>query len=521
MALITVSPANFGGCQRTVTLDGSISGSTLNYTITSTCSSSEQAYTGIQLLLNGASIHHEYSTGSSGWGVYPIGKNCSFSGSHSVNKNSSIVLTLKVSSGSDIGGGGNKAEGSYTFTIWNDINAYRPDGSTQNGLIFNLTTSDGGSWTNLTNEPNNFYKTYGTTATISNIRPNVTGIHYTKNSVTNNNASSFTWTFNSANYIVHLYSAWNTYTVRYNANGGSGSMANTTATYNTAFNLRNNSYTRSGYSFLGWSTSSNATTATYSNGQSVSNLTTVNGGTVDLYAVWEALPPQDLLIYATDRDTNSITLTLGSISAIDITGYTIYYKVSSDTGYISINIDETTEYTITGLNADTDYDIYFVATNASGSTESEVWTYSTLLNDPMITLIEVNNLTPFACDIMVNASIDPARELQYSFSNDGGTTWTDYQGSNIYSWNDLEEETKYNIFVKVKAVHIGINSSDTFAEDNITITTPADQAKIRIKQNGQWIKGKTYYKKDGQWIKAKKIYIKVDGQWKINNNYDN
>ena len=43
MALITVSPANFGGCQRTVTLDGSISGSTLNYTITSTCSTSQQA----------------------------------------------------------------------------------------------------------------------------------------------------------------------------------------------------------------------------------------------------------------------------------------------------------------------------------------------------------------------------------------------------------------------------------------------------------------------------------------------
>jgi uncharacterized repeat protein (TIGR02543 family) len=35
-----------------------------------------------------------------------------------------------------------------------------------------------------------------------------------------------------------------------------------------------------------------------------------------------------------------------------------------------------------------------------------------------------------------------------------------------------------------------------------------------------WIKGKTYYKKDGQWVKAKKIYIKVNGQWKIGTNYD-
>lgn len=35
-----------------------------------------------------------------------------------------------------------------------------------------------------------------------------------------------------------------------------------------------------------------------------------------------------------------------------------------------------------------------------------------------------------------------------------------------------------------------------------------------------WLKGKTYYKKNGAWVKAKKIYIKVDGQWKIGTNYD-
>lgn len=35
-----------------------------------------------------------------------------------------------------------------------------------------------------------------------------------------------------------------------------------------------------------------------------------------------------------------------------------------------------------------------------------------------------------------------------------------------------------------------------------------------------WLKGKTYFKKDNAWVKAKKIYIKVDGQWKIGTNYD-
>ena len=35
-----------------------------------------------------------------------------------------------------------------------------------------------------------------------------------------------------------------------------------------------------------------------------------------------------------------------------------------------------------------------------------------------------------------------------------------------------------------------------------------------------WLKGKTYFKKNNAWVKAKKIYIKVDGKWKIGTNYD-
>jgi hypothetical protein len=35
-----------------------------------------------------------------------------------------------------------------------------------------------------------------------------------------------------------------------------------------------------------------------------------------------------------------------------------------------------------------------------------------------------------------------------------------------------------------------------------------------------WLKGKTYLKSNGVWVKAKKIYIKVDGRWKIGSNYE-
>ena len=46
-------------------------------------------------------------------------------------------------------------------------------------------------------------------------------------------------------------------------------------------------FTRTGYTFQGWSTSSSSSTVAYTNGQSVSNLTTTDGGVVNLYAVWK------------------------------------------------------------------------------------------------------------------------------------------------------------------------------------------------------------------------------------------
>ena len=86
---------------------------------------------------------------------------------------------------------------------------------------------------------------------------------------------------------VNLYAGWapNTYTVKYNKNGGSGTMADQSFTYDVAQNLRAIAFTRTGYTFDGWATSAGAD-ATYRGGASVKNLTAENGGIVTLYAVW-------------------------------------------------------------------------------------------------------------------------------------------------------------------------------------------------------------------------------------------
>lgn len=87
---------------------------------------------------------------------------------------------------------------------------------------------------------------------------------------------------------ITLYANWkiNTYTIRYHENGGSGTMADTPATYNKSVLLRVNAFERTGYTFKGWALSSTGSIVHQNNVQ-VKNLTTENNKVVTLYAVWE------------------------------------------------------------------------------------------------------------------------------------------------------------------------------------------------------------------------------------------
>ena len=82
------------------------------------------------------------------------------------------------------------------------------------------------------------------------------------------------------------------YTVSFNANGGSGAPSSQTKWYGTTLTLSSTVPTRVGYNFLGWSTSSTATSATYSAGGSYTS-----NSAATLYAVWE-------LAYATPVISN-------------------------------------------------------------------------------------------------------------------------------------------------------------------------------------------------------------------------
>lgn len=114
---------------------------------------------------------------------------------------------------------------------------------------------------------------------------------------------------------VTLYAQWtpNTYTVRFNANKGTGKMPDQKGIlYGEATELSPCAFTRKGYQFTGWNTKANGTGNTV---DEALNLTATNKGTVTLYAQWEG-EPYDVTFHF-GEETRTQTLHYGTAEALD------------------------------------------------------------------------------------------------------------------------------------------------------------------------------------------------------------
>ena len=137
--------------------------------------------------------------------------------------------------------------------------------------------------------------------------------------------------------VYNIYAVWlgNPYTVKFNANGGSGTMTNQSFTYGTAKALNANKFTKTNYKFIGWATSSSGNVA-YEDKQTVNNL--IGTGTFNLYAKWQPNSKNITLNNhgATTAGSTSVNVTFDSqIPKITVPGkngylFTGYY--SSETG---------------------------------------------------------------------------------------------------------------------------------------------------------------------------------------------
>lgn len=116
----------------------------------------------------------------------------------------------------------------------------------------------------------------------------------------------------SAKWSAHKY------TVIFHANGGEGDMEDQEFTYDMEQALTANAFTRTGYTFAGWATTSDGESI-YTDGANVKNLTTENSGKVTLYAKWT----EDTYTVTISADENGSVSPSGDrqigISGIEVT----------------------------------------------------------------------------------------------------------------------------------------------------------------------------------------------------------
>ena len=139
-------------------------------------------------------------------------------------------------------------------------------------------------------------KIHGIDLTLRSTKPTKTG--YTFKGWTNDpNSTEVIWTAGgkyTINASRNLYAVWkaNTYTISYNANGGSGAPKSQTKIHGQDLTLSSTKPTRTNYNFEGWTNDQNSTEVIWTAGGKY----TINASR-NLYAVWS-------LAYAKPRITN-------------------------------------------------------------------------------------------------------------------------------------------------------------------------------------------------------------------------
>lgn len=180
--------------------------------------------------------------------------------------------------------------------------------------------------------PGNQTKWYGSTLTLSSTKPTRTG--YTFQGWATSAGGGVAYQpgqayGNDAN--ITLYAVWkaNTWTVKYNANGGSGAPADQTKTYGQTLKLSTSKPVRTDYNFMGWATSkANADkgTVTYAAGANYTS-----NAAITLYAVWE-------LAYVRPRITNLTISRCDSAGNISESGTYLRYDFNWATDLTGVYI---------------------------------------------------------------------------------------------------------------------------------------------------------------------------------------
>ena len=159
---------------------------------------------------------------------------------------------------------------------------------------------------------------------------------------------------------VTLYAQWTpiTYTIAFDGNGGTGTSASMTqCSYDNSIVLTANGFTKEGYTFTGWNTSSDGKGVAYADGASVKNMSSVQGATITLYAQWKANK------YTVVFDANSGTGTMNSLECTYGTSSNLPQCLFTKQGYTFAGWN--TEPDGTGINYEDKADVLNLATEGN------------------------------------------------------------------------------------------------------------------------------------------------------------
>lgn len=212
------------------------------------------------------------------------------------------------------------------------------------------------------NVPDSQFKYYNKDVTLSSKTPTRSGYAFLGWGISNSSTSISYYAGNtySDNKNITLYAIWkNTYTVTYNANGGSNAPSNQTKIEDESLLLTSSSPTRSDYSFKGWATSSSSTTIAYKSGDYYEE-----NRNIILYAVWKKLYSVTFYLgthqSTSNVGTSKIEETDGTLNRTFTITNSVRMPVCDNDAKITVTQNATQAFiTVTNVTANTTCYLYY------------------------------------------------------------------------------------------------------------------------------------------------------------------
>ena len=239
--------------------------------------------------------------------------------------------------------------------------------------------------------------------------------------------------FTSSVSVTNIFSMVGTYTVHYDANSGTGTMSDQVIFRNVATALKENSYTKISYKFIGWNTAANGSGTGYTDEEVVTNLTSENS-TITLYAQWEEI------LGAAEIDGTYYDTLAQAIQAVP----------SNNTTPVTIKVLHNLTENVSipsGKKIIIDLQGYTVSNGSNGSVIENngnlVVTNGTLTKDPTATHAVINNNASGVLEVR-DATIDSkgSAKSQAIYNAGGNVT---ISGNSVLSSESTNRATVHNL----------------------------------------------------------------------------